>query len=317
MTKDEKMRTIWIHIGSHKTGTTTLQSALKAAGRKDALQGMSYCHPVGKINSNALIDVTGKGEDMRWTLNPLILKRRIPEEGDCIISAERLFWLDDQAEIARIAKILRRRFDRIMVVAYLRRQDLLAVSFRKTTVATQVGRRFFGDRIGAFPEYQPHMDRYFCYAEKLQLWENVFGAENVIVRKYDKKHLVGGDTVTDFCSLLGIDSKIAVKEQNTKWNRSQLLVGMWLQARNHDCKDVPRIIADIEDDQQLMPARSEAIAFMQRFAASNALLARKYDPEGLPGYFDDDFSRFPEQGNDDLSTLTISLDDIEKRLIQA
>lgn len=310
------MRTIWLHIGSHKTGTTTLQSALRAAERQNALKGMSYCHPVGKINSNALVNVLGKGADMRWTLNPLILKKGIPEEGDCIISAERLFWLDDPAEIGRIAKILRRRgFGRIKIVAYLRRQDLLAVSFRKTTVATQVGRRFFGDRIGAFPEYQPHMDRYFCYAEKLQLWEDVFGAENVLVRRYDKKDLVGGDTVTDFFNLAGIDAKITVKEQNTKWNRSQLLVGMWLQARNHDCKDVPRIIADIEDDQQLMPSRSEAIAFMQRFAASNALLARKYDPTtGLPGYFDDDFSRFPEQGNDSLSTLTISLDDIEKRL---
>jgi hypothetical protein len=309
------MRTLWLHIGSHKTGTTALQSGLLIAKRKKALGPFSYCHVEEKSHCNAIVDAIGDNKEMRWTFNRDILEQSMPEKGNVIVSAERLFWLDEQAEIEKLAEYARRNFDDVKVVAYLRRQDELAVSFRKTTVITGVGRRFFGDRIGSFPEYHPHMDRYFCYAEKLELWENVFGAENVIVRKYQKSDLSGDDTLSDFFSVIGLECGKFVTEKNTQWNRSQLAVGMWLQHKGYSKAEILCVIKGIEDDQRMLPARAEAMAFMRRFAASNARLALKYDPTGPSTYFDEDFSKFPEQGNDNLENLTVDLKDIERSLV--
>jgi hypothetical protein len=305
------MRRLMLHIGSHKTGTTTLQSSLRSACRKKKLGEWSYSHASDTINMNNVVAIKGDGADMRWRVRVSVLESQLPMTGNCIISGERLFWMDSKKEISSLANTLKAHFDEINVVAYLRRQDSLALSFRKTAVTMRPAGRFFGHSANAFPEYLPHMDRYFDYASKINIWENVFGARNVIVRKYESSSLLGNDTVSDFSNILGHKIKPISKRLNKSWSRGQVLVGMWLLSKGYLLDHFHDIVLSIKDDEKLLPSRSDAERFMERFKDSNKTLAKKYDPSGPVGYFNDDFSCYPEQGNDDISSLSLDLGAIE------
>lgn len=308
------MRRLWLHIGSHKTGTTTLQSSLRAASKKKELGRWNYIAASNAINMNNIVSVKGDGADMQWKIKPVTLRRQIPAQGDCIISGERLFWLEDEVEILRLANILKTYFDEIRVVAYLRRQDSVALSFRKTVIVAPVARRFFGIKVGALPDYLPHMDRYFDYYNKIVFWKRFFGKDNVIVRKYESDSLVEGNTVSDFSNIIGQDIPLAPKMLNVSWSRSQLLVGLWLQSKGYSVEACLDIIKNIGGTERLLPSRIDAMRFMERFRESNAALAENYGHEGLSGYFSNDFSDYPEKGNDNIDEMALDLKKIETEL---
>jgi hypothetical protein len=306
------MRKLWLHIGAHKTGTTTLQNSLSNANRKGKLGSLTYVHSESPPNSNNAIAIQGDGENMRWKIKPAVLEESIPESGDCIISSERFFWLDSKKTISPLAAVLKDKFDEIKVVAYLRRQDSLALSFRKTAITIPPARRFFGNSISALPVYLPHMDRYFDYFEKLSAWESVFGRENIIVRKYDLNTLIGNDTVADFSHVIGHQIDPIKKRANKSWSRNQLLAGFWLHSKGYPQDNFLNILKNLENNgEKLLPSRADAIHFMDRFKKSNLELAKKYAPNGDPSYFDDDFSKYPEIGNDDISNMSAYLKEIE------
>lgn len=171
-----------------------------------------------------------------------------------------------------------------------------------------------GSGISALPDYLPHMDGYFDYSKKLRLWESVFGSENVVVRKYESGQLIGNDTVSDFSSVIGYNVPSIPQRVNKSWSRSQMLVGMWLQSKGYPLKLFWEVVKEIRDDEKLLPSRSDARQFMERFSESNSLLARRYDPDGPTGYFNDDFSQYPDQRNDDISLLSLDLNEIEERV---
>lgn len=305
------MRRLWLHIGSHKTGTTTLQSSLRVAGRKGKLGDWTYVHAEKMPNLNNVVAIRGEGPDMRWQIKSAVLEQHIPPSGDCIISSERLFWLNTRRELMPLATTLRKSFDDIKVIVYLRRQDSFALSFRKTAITIPPARRFFGCSIGALPDYLPHMDRCFDYSTKLAAWESVFGAENIVVRRYEAQDLIGNDTVSDFSHVIGQHVPSIAKRVNKSWSRSQLLAGLWLLSKGYPTDLFLDILKDIEDSEKLLPSRDEAERFMARFGDSNSALAQKYDPKGPAGYFSDSFSQYPERGNDDISALPVDLAKIE------
>lgn len=306
------MRKLWLHIGSHKTGTTTLQSALRAAGRTHCLGDWNYVHSPKSINMNKSVSFKGEGAELVWGIRPVILKERIPPKGDCIISAERFFWLNRKEDIANLSRVLGSTFDDIRVIVYLRRQESLALSFRKTAISTALGRSFFGDGISALPIHQPYMDSYFDYAEKLKLWESVFGPDRIYVRRYGDR-----DTVTDFSEVIGQHIPQDSSSVNTSWSRAQLLAGLWLQSKGYSYSVFSPIIDDLKDQERLLPSRIQAEQFVSPYRESNRILAQKYDPKGDPSYFGEDFSKYLTQSNEDISDLASTFSEIEARMRQA
>lgn len=303
------MRRLWLHIGSHKTGTTTLQSSLRAAQRRGTLGNWTYVHAPKAVNLNKAVAFRGEGAELIWRIKPAVLQGYIPPSGDCIISAERFFWLNRKRDIAKLFLVLSAHFQEIKVVCYLRRQESLALSFRKTAISTVLGRSFFGDGISALPIYRPYMDRYFNYAEKLALWEDVFGADNVFVRRYGER-----DTVEDFSDVIGHIIPPVAHRVNRSWSRTQLLAGLWLQSRGYAYQDFSQVIEDFKDDTSLLPSKVQAVEFTSHFMKSNHILARKYDVGGDPSYFGEDYSKYPDISNEGISDLEPILKDIEARI---
>ncbi|AUQ84656.1 hypothetical protein [Phaeobacter inhibens] len=295
-------RRLWLHIGSHKTGSTSLQTALRQGQSDKTLGRWSYLHARPRVDFNPLVRCHGMGAGMHTELRWPFLERRMADadhrgHGDCILSSEMLFWLMDVADLEALRQQLLTHFDEISVVAYLRRQDALALSHRKQVVMGRAAYQFYGAQIRGLPEFQPHMMRYFDYATKLARWEQVFGAENVTVRRFQRGDLVGGDTVLDFYHLVGLTPPPELPQENAAWSRSQLLAGLWLRQRGYPRQSFAEAVQELPDDGRLMPARDDAAAFLARFEAINRALAARYDPQGPEMFFDCDLSRYPEAGN--------------------
>ncbi|OED47229.1 hypothetical protein AB838_16545 [Rhodobacteraceae bacterium (ex Bugula neritina AB1)] len=296
------MRRLVLHIGSHKTGTTTLQSALMRGKRQGLLGGWSYLHAGLRVDFNTLVGTKGMGAGMHTVLKWPFFERRMEHaarEGmqDVVISSEMLFWLDDATQIAALAERLRLEFDEIRIVAYLRRQDQLALSHRKQVVMGRAAYQFYGAQLQALPRYAPHMLRYFDYAGKLAKWEQIFGADSITVRRFGKADLKGGDTVADFWSILGLAPPQGLNRKNVAWSRAQLLAGLWLRQRGYPSDAFVPLVKQIEDPEPLLPSQAQAQAFLAPFLEQNAVLAQRYDPAGPENYFGMDVSRYPEASN--------------------
>jgi hypothetical protein len=293
------MRRIWLHIGSHKTGSTSLQRALAADENAACLQGWTDLGARLAKDTN-LVKTLGAGNKFQTRLQLDVLDGQIPDEGNCILSTEGLFWIDDAGQIAELRAFLSTHFDDIQIVAYLRRQDSLALAHRKQVIHRLPAKRFYGVQVQALPEYRPHMTRYFGYASKLRKWEQVFGAANIHVRRFQPKDLKNGDTVADFFDLAGLGTPAPLPHVNTSLSHSQTLAGLWLASRGHSPRQHMSVLRNLDNDGPLRPSRADAEAFLGHFAAENAELARKYAPDGPDSYFDMDMSRYGDESTDSL-----------------
>jgi len=295
-------RTLLLHIGSHKTGTTSLQVALRQGHKNKSLGSFSYLHARPRVDFNPLITCNGMGAKMHPTIRWPFFERRIADAdrrgfGDCIISTEMLFWLANPEPIARLNQVLRQHFDQIRVIAYLRRQDTLALSHRKQVVLGRAAYQFYGAQLRALPAWRPHMMRYFDYATKLSYWEAAFGEQNVTVKRFQERDLIGGDTAQDFYAWAGLPSLPPQKKHNTSMSRNALLIGLWLRRKGYPRAAISFALKDLEQDETLRPGAAQAQAWLERFSEINARLAARYDPTGPEGYFDADFSGYPKHGN--------------------
>lgn len=295
-------RRLWLHIGSHKTGSTSLQIALRQGQSDKTLGSWSYVRGRPRVDFNRLVRMQRMGGNMYPELRWPFLERRMEDadrrgHGDCIISTEMLFWLMNPNDIRALHKRLYEHFDEIQVVAYLRRQDTLALSHRKQVVMGRAAYQFYGAQLQALPVYRPHMMRYFDYATKLARWEEIFGAQNVTVRRFQRQDLIGGDTVLDFYNLVGITPPAEIPKENAAWSRSQLLAGLWLRRQGFMRESFVAAVQELPQDGPLLPSREEMQVFLARFEDINRQLAARYDPDGPEQFFDMGFDRYPDQAN--------------------
>jgi hypothetical protein len=231
-----------LHIGSAKTGTTSIQSFLQLNVQQLGAQGYYFPHSLGQPNNNRLVTYAldpSKIESKRRlfgiaSLEDLKQFRSQTEKAlgkelaslsneieHVVLSNEhchsRLTSID---EIYTLKQFLDPFFSIIRVIVYLRRQDLSAISLYNTRILS--GSSSF--RI--FPPTQPSLPLRYDYAQGLQLYAEVFGQENIVVRVYDRRTLKKQPLVHDFAQSIGlaVDEKF---ENPARLNRS--LRGLDLQ----------------------------------------------------------------------------------------
>ena len=218
--------TAYLHIGTAKTGTTTIQHFF--SGNRPALKAQGYLYPrcLGAIN-HELAAVYGADFHRRFTpgkapgattpeaLDALrdelrgALAAEIAEAGcpHLLISNEHLFQkVRDAAEAERIKEMLGPLAGDVRIVVYLRRQDEFAASEFCERV-----------RMG----YDGTLERYLAagrtrelldYERNLRGWIDVFGTGRITLRVFDRDRLEGGDTLVDLCKLIGLDLGRVLKE---------------------------------------------------------------------------------------------------------
>lgn len=316
--------TAFIHIGTEKTGTTTIQDFL--VRNRAVLESAGYCLPVEICGQNhtrfaayAMAD-DGRENDLhlRFGIRNAQARARFDAElaadlartmeraasaHSLLISSEHLHSrLRTTGELAKLKALLDRHVRTCKVIVYLRRQDELAVSRFSTRLKA-------GNAADApiFPNPRGRLPVNYDYAALLDRIAEVFGEDNMIVRLYDRSQFVGGDLLSDFRAATGIDQALELDRPERR-NLSLSAVGLrFLEVFNRHVPD--RIDGRMNPDRQgLVPimeahyagrsslvARADAEAFYDRFREGNAAVKARFFPDlQRDTLFDEDFSAYPE-----------------------
>lgn len=308
------MRTLYLHIGFHKTGSSSLQLALKQSADRLREQGFEFASLGKKGNSSGAIEVqVVDGPALEFRLNARFRRLLSATGGErVIVSAEHFSFLHRAADIRQVAGACREFFDRIVVIAYLRRQDLHARSFKQQGArGCEAGRssssKLLGHSDGAFPELTAAVQTYYDYFAKLQQWREIFGPEALVVREFEPAALKGGDIVSDFASLLEGDVDIPPCRVNEGVGRKEFLLTHKLIQLGLAPTEVRKLKPAMQGDQtRLQPSRRAAEAFFGSFADSNRRLNEEFLRHDSGLAFSSDFSAYPASGNDQLSCTDLA-----------
>ncbi len=216
-------KTIYIHIGSPKTGTTTIQNYLSENFNKlltkykilYPLSGRNFIshHPLAadlrkkylgaKIAKHCYGDVI---PDVTWGN----LKKELIENYDkfdsVVISSEDFFLFSKEEMIKEIKESFN-DFN-IKVIVYLRRQDKLINSLYNQAIKCTLQNDL---ELSVF--MKKHHILKMDYDSRLSLWASVIGKENIILRSFERNKLINYDAVCDFCSIIGVSNEGASNEE--------------------------------------------------------------------------------------------------------
>lgn len=235
-------RTIFIHIGTEKTGTTSVQSFLTKNATR--LQQANVWYPAESaaayVESNAhfpiaasLLDgqvdfvTPAKAAAKDECLRSFLEDCRARTENNVVISAEHFSSrLLGAGRLEHFRQQLAQLFDRIMIVVYVRSQLALVPSAYSTAVRT--GRSSHLDLAEVTPA-----NPYYNMLALLDLWAGVFGRDNMIAREFSPHALAGGDICADFLGLLGVPG--ALMEECPRENTSLTLAELAALRRVNAC----------------------------------------------------------------------------------
>lgn len=203
--------TLWMHIGTPKTGTSAIQRFLH--DNRDKLFELGWIYPRLKCdeednicNSYSVCRIyeriirNDKNAESEWdqVLSPLVSEL---EQHNVILSTED-FWVVDNS-LRDLFIRMRKLFSRIKVVVYLRRQDLYLESGWNQMIKIYE----YAETL-TLSEFYTKTDYWnkFNYLKTLQEIADVIGVDNLIVRSYEKDQFVGAtkDVVSDFLTMLNI-----------------------------------------------------------------------------------------------------------------
>lgn len=306
-----------LHIGGHKTGSTSIQKALYL--NRDSLREQGYrlfsLSPEGVDNQD--------GKPALW-IRPITespnrsLGAHIEDglaaalgsmDGSVIFSQENLSWVFAKDELLAFRSKLKESFDQITVIAYLRRQDQLAISHHQEGSKNHyaMSSRYYGDSEKALPPYQEHFDLYLDYHKRLGMWADVFGDDNLILRLFERDRMKSGDSVQDFGNALGLILTGETLRQNESRGFELTKVGHLMTQAKVPIRLRKFIKRYLDNSGKLLPSRTEAQNFFALFSTSNQLLNRRFKISDQADVFSDDFSMYSESPQDEWSEQTANL----------
>lgn len=211
-----------IHIGMPKTGSSTIQAFLKINAEALRAQGLRHDPVNPRFGSQYELAATGlvrAGAAMSDAVALRVLGLRDPAAQQAYVDAfearlqhgqqawgERVFlgssehlhaWLTRPEQITALDTVLRRYFDSVQYLVYLRPQAEMVVSAYSERI-----------RRGETLSFNDHFNqrlKALNYWKSLRLWAKAVGEARLTPRLLTPDALVGGDLLDDFCAIAGID----------------------------------------------------------------------------------------------------------------
>jgi|GEM_PF-850260 2-polyprenyl-3-methyl-5-hydroxy-6-metoxy-1,4-benzoquinol methylase len=187
-------KTLILHVGMGKTGTTALQNFFWR--NRDVLAHHDIAYPE-----------TGAVSGAHHLISPHVSKRmhypgwhymrpaewigtvkRLPQNR--ILMSSELMVRSAPQKILDFCKELQSHFD-LKICFYLRRQDNIIMAGYNQQVKT-------GSQIKPLPVVLDKLIEGFDYVKLISPWEAAVGADNLIIRPYERKQFYQGDLVRDF-----------------------------------------------------------------------------------------------------------------------
>ncbi|WP_234931768.1 hypothetical protein [Campylobacter coli] len=230
--------TAYVHIGTMKTGTSSIQNFLYL--NRSLLQKQNYYYPIsikniGRLNDhnpfahkfNTLLNKTDDLKIFSREFKNLNNEIKMCNCDKIIISMENVQWLlNSQQKIKYFYDFLIYIFDNIKIIVYLRDVAELFISMCSQAIKddSHLDYHFL------YP-YQNKKSKILSdYKQTLQWWGEIFGKENLIVRLFNKNEFYRGDLLKDF--IYSVDLKWDEKFQiPIKENETLDLIGFELLSR--------------------------------------------------------------------------------------
>ena len=201
-----------LHIGTCKTGTTSIQNFLLENKEELLKQDILYpnsmkaeksvyhnffylfgCDPNEISNELVWYDKVDRDNPSELLLIELDkLKKELENDNskNCIISNEQLSSnLQSTEQIQKIKTITDELFDDVEIIVYIRRP----IEYYISNVST----RILGGDIN--PKEKPLSNKTI-----IELWSKTYGKENIKVKIFDKNEFFENDFIKDFCKLTDI-----------------------------------------------------------------------------------------------------------------
>jgi hypothetical protein len=226
-----------VHIGTEKTGTSSLQSYLYLNRQQLKNAGIHFIQSAGKFNNwmlpafcstDAAFNDLFKGEGIRTPEHRLLFKQKFIKKfkkeiqslpanvHTCIISSEHFHSrIRNEQQMDNVYNFLSSYFDDIEIVCYLREQIDTCTSYYSTHLKSGGT-----DSLSAFFQRCKPTNYYFNYYEMLTNWERCFGLESLDISLFARDRILNGDLLDDFtakvdASLVGALNKSVVIENES------------------------------------------------------------------------------------------------------
>ena len=309
----------FLHIGTEKTGTTTIQHFL-AKNRENLLrQGYLYPSSPGKITHTKLVIFaleSTKIQDihkLHGFTNPekvklfktkfkpkLIQEIKSIDVDKVIFSSEHCSSrLISKEQIKELKTLLDEMFEDIEIIIYLRRQDKFLSSSYSTAIKAGATFPF------KIPSQEIIKNRYNYY-NLIRKFASIFGDNKIRVRLFESTEMLEGNLIKDFLNLLDLkldNSYESVENLNTSLDvycleyirLMTLLLGKFGEIQKTTYRN--KLLTKLEeyshqDSRKKSTILSEEMArnFMSNFYESNKKIAEMYLHRKDRKLFDDNFS---------------------------
>lgn len=295
-----------LHIGTEKTATTTLQHFLyhnRAAlaergivlsdicGSPNNRRLAAFCQPPDRSDDffRARGLTTAKQREAFFAGFPEALQGEVSGPADAhtmILSSEHLHSrLLTRDSLQKLHDLLTPLFSEIIVLCYFREQSAVAKSLYSTAIKAGKSESFETFLQGCTPA-----SHRYNYVKSFSLWADVFGADALRARLFDKAAFVGGDICADFLAQVGglemADFDPVASNQNESLGAQGLMLGQINNRLNPRfledgaANPVRRVLAEAIEGSAL--AQSGALPFDSapevhaRFETSNRDFAQKF-----------------------------------------
>lgn len=282
---------VWLHIGTPKSGTSSLQKYLAKNSETLAKQGLAYLCATNRASANDLAMAWNNDrlDDMADLSAPINHAIETRSERCALISSEMFYGLPPEG-IFRMFPALESRSLKVLV--YLRRQDryIEAKYLQKSKNARFKGT--IGDYINKFDGSGSD------FAAELGPWQDCDGDVTLVPRILERTRLQGGDVVSDALSQIGLPApeKTAETDVNVSpgFHRVQLL-----QAASRAGLVPPRRLQRLmamhypqnPSDRAPIMSRAEKQEFLGHYAEGNEALRARYFPDWAALFATDDLDR--------------------------
>jgi len=324
--------TLYLHIGNHKTGTTSIQKIL--ANNSEFLAK----HDISFFSENTRDKYVKHGNTNDWiSIEPKQLQNGIggfvknvdelasklvdlPHD-TVIISAEAFSWIFEKQPIQILHDALSKHFEQIKIIVYLRRQDEQVISHHQqgSKGPDRPEASFYGNDPRAIPLNIAHHHYYMNYYERISLWADIFGDANLIVKIFDKNQLKDHDVVSDFFSILNLSKPEQTLEKLNESNGfERTKVGHLLNNHIENKKLHDHLISYLGNEGKMLPSKIQAQEYYKHYYESNKKLEKRFNVS-----FDETFDKYPDReqdiwdetnANEAISNLLIAINDYDKRL---
>jgi len=204
-----------VHIGTEKTGTTSIQSFLYENRAKLRKNGFHFLQCAGKTNnraiptycmSNNMDDDIYRGLGITSLEGRIAYKRKFIEDLEnelanlpsdtraVLISSEHFHSrIRTDEELDNVHKLLSNYFSEFEIICYLRDQITTCTSCYSTALKSGNSSSFLD-----FIQRCKPTSHYYNYWGMLQSWEQRFGPESINVSLFSIEHFLNGNLLDDF-----------------------------------------------------------------------------------------------------------------------